>query len=1567
MFTFTSAFSPQPLPAKNLSPPHISTTLSLLQTGLPAPLPFGVICQRQVRDLVADSGGVSIIVYLMAISSERDNQRASLRLLHAVLHNHAQNSKEMSDIYGYQLISHLIRKKQWVLDDGLLSILFSFAGIAATRTSIHYTEGVVTDVNALRHFLLEWDVWRRAPLSEQKRLFESLEKLVSALHAQHDFNIAKFRSAGAFETILKICREDDVPLEIVPLLMAILRSISHRAPNRLRDDLQLLVSYLLETTPRGKPSGTGRRRKGSSNSNAYLVAALHASEEAPPPPSHDESVRVSVLSLLVDILAKAETTVIEEFHAICNLESIFGLLANESVTTRILFLRIVDLFLHIPILASQFARMKGFHLLGHQLLSYTLTEELFDMLFCMLLGRPYKSERSSGYLMSQISVDVELRFPGAIVTILIALCNATSRAQHQVVKMIHNIFLQNDTFKQVLLEQELIHRLVDVLASNASKRSAAQFAFAFNRNSSSDPESPAPSTTDSWKAEESILALLKEIALYGAKSQEGTTILRDILVILHLNTKMDFDYMCCLQRRVLFDVISFFSENKFASIDSLKQSTLKSSFNFSNFTPTKSDSSTPTTAPSTPKTPSLRYPGSPEASDLSNNEQSLINLSSNDESTEESDSSFDNHHHHNRKSYVPIWIKEGNLFDIADNADISRVASELWRVVYKDTTPDIQRRAFDAPPNWSTTLGRDVSSRFQATIVEAEAKRFEEKHNQLKSEWKLQYLETQKTRQVTLAKNADITKATKRLSEALLTLRTQFERASIVHQCEHRTSKRFIASCWKSLVRRVTHERAVWESTPSIKWKLDPTEGTNRMRTRQKRITSRSELNAVVIPELDGNRATKEEVVPLHGSTNNLHGSTEYASFDGLTSGEKLNNAFPCSCISPFYQRDGELLIGELNVYFMDELLAVGGGNIKKGARRAGQTGKHITMAYDDIIEIHKRRHVLKNSAIEIFLGAGVPHKTYLFAFAKPADRDTIYDLIMSKPLPNRVDYAAEVQGSVLKMSITKKWQRGMLSNFEYLMHLNTLAGRSFNDLTQYPIFPFILRDYESSTLDLDNPETFRDLSKPMGAQDPQRLKKFIEKYNYLLETNETPYHYGSHYSNVGSVLHFLVRLQPFSSYFIEFQGGRFDVPDRAFHSIVQSWRLSSSISSSDVKELIPEFFYLPDFLVNDNNFNMGIKQDGVKVDNVVLPPWANGDPRLFVKKHLEALECKYVSENLHHWIDLMFGYKQQGDAAVKAHNMFFPLTYEGAVDIDSIEDPLTRDATIAQIHSYGQTPKQLFTKSHPSKNWRKTVTLLQDTIYTRPERLTAYAMWSIRSPVGSIGLSGDTPIPLPFQKTLARLFVTGGTSGTIKVWKRCNSDGALMTRKERGDNLALSAQLYGHTQSILCITASQEFSVIVSGSKDNTAIVWDLNRLTYVMSLMHDHPVTCVQVSPTSNYIATVDTSINGDASTLRLWSPRGQILGVHNVVNDRINCMTFTAGIEGVVTNLLIVGMESGNIILFDSWDLTPLRKLHSKSPITAIAVSRDHSQLIVGDSTGLLECWSTKSFDSYSAIVG
>lgn len=77
-----------------------------------------------------------------------------------------------------------------------------------------------------------------------------------------------------------------------------------------------------------------------------------------------------------------------------------------------------------------------------------------------------------------------------------------------------------------------------------------------------------------------------------------------------------------------------------------------------------------------------------------------------------------------------------------------------------------------------------------------------------------------------------------------------------------------------------------------------------------------------------------------------------------------------------------------------------------------------------------------------------------------------------------------------------------------------------------------------------------------------------------------------------------------------------------------------------------------------------GSKQNGTPLDDVVLPPWARGDPIEFIRLHRSALECDFVSSHLHEWIDLIFGYKQRGPPAVDAVNVFHHLFYEGNVDI---------------------------------------------------------------------------------------------------------------------------------------------------------------------------------------------------------------------------------------------------------------------------------------------------------------
>jgi factor associated with neutral sphingomyelinase activation len=152
------------------------------------------------------------------------------------------------------------------------------------------------------------------------------------------------------------------------------------------------------------------------------------------------------------------------------------------------------------------------------------------------------------------------------------------------------------------------------------------------------------------------------------------------------------------------------------------------------------------------------------------------------------------------------------------------------------------------------------------------------------------------------------------------------------------------------------------------------------------------------------------------------------------------------------------------------------------------------------------------------------------------------------------------------------------------------------------------------------------------------------------------PFLYGTHYSTPGYVLFFLVRVAP--EHMLCLQSGKFDAADRLFYSIADMYS-SCLTNPADLKELIPEFFCGDgSFLTNSDGLDLGHRQNGERVNDVVLPPWARS-PSDFIEKQRHALESEYVSANLHKWIDLVFGYKQRGRSAVEADNLFYYLTYE--------------------------------------------------------------------------------------------------------------------------------------------------------------------------------------------------------------------------------------------------------------------------------------------------------------------
>jgi len=122
------------------------------------------------------------------------------------------------------------------------------------------------------------------------------------------------------------------------------------------------------------------------------------------------------------------------------------------------------------------------------------------------------------------------------------------------------------------------------------------------------------------------------------------------------------------------------------------------------------------------------------------------------------------------------------------------------------------------------------------------------------------------------------------------------------------------------------------------------------------------------------------------------------------------------------------------------------------------------------------------------------------------------------------------------------------------------------------------------------------------------------------------------------------------------------------------------------------------DFLYNVRNLPLGVTQNGIRVNDVLLPPWAKS-PKDFVSKNRLALESDYCTRKLHQWIDLIFGVRSRGDRAIESMNLFHPTAYVGPKDLEKLKTE--EEKKHAELHAteFGIVPDQLFSKPHPHRH----------------------------------------------------------------------------------------------------------------------------------------------------------------------------------------------------------------------------------------------------------------------------
>ncbi|XP_059533375.1 lysosomal-trafficking regulator isoform X5 [Myotis daubentonii] len=840
-------------------------------------------------------------------------------------------------------------------------------------------------------------------------------------------------------------------------------------------------------------------------------------------------------------------------------------------------------------------------------------------------------------------------------------------------------------------------------------------------------------------------------------------------------------------------------------------------------------------------------------------------------------------------------------------------------------------------------------------VIREEQKKYETEEGVNKATWQ----KTVKNNQQSLFQRLDfrskeISKLAADITQAV-SLSQGTERKKVIHHIRGMYKVGLSASRhWQELSQQLTHDRAVWYDPTyyPTSWQLDPTEGPNRERRRLQRCY-------LTIPNkyLLRDRQRPEGMVrpPLSYLFEDKTHSSFSSTVKDKAASESIRVNRRCISVAPSRETAGELLLGKCGMYFVEDNAS---DTVESLSPQGELEPASFSWTYEEIKEVHKRWWQLRDNAVEIFLTNG---RTLLLALDSTKVRDDVYHSILTNDLPNLLEY-----GNIT--ALTNLWYTGQITNFEYLTHLNKHAGRSFNDLMQYPVFPFILADYVSETLDLGDPSVYRNLSKPIAVQYKEKEDRYVDTYKYLEEEFRKgareddplppvqPYHYGSHYSNSGTVLHFLVRMPPFTRMFLAYQDQSFDIPDRTFHSMNTTWRLSSFESMTDVKELVPEFFYLPEFLVNREGFDFGVRQNGERVNHVNLPPWARNDPRLFVLIHRQALESDHVSQNICQWVDLVFGYKQKGKASVQAINVFHPATYFG-MDVSAVEDPVQRRALETMIKTYGQTPRQLFQAAHVSRPGPRLS--LEGELPAAVGLLVQFAFRETREPVRE----APHPSPLSWIKGLKWGEYVGSPSAPVPVvcfsqphGERLGSLQALPTRA-----------ICGLSQNFcLLVTYSKEQGVRSMNSTDiqwSAILSWGYaDNILRLKSKQSEPPVNFIQSSP--QYQVTSCAWVP-DSCQLFTGSRCGVITAYANrmagsapseiEMESQVHLYGHTEEVTSLFVckpySILISVSRDGTCVI---WDLNRLCYVQTlaghKSPVTAVSASETTGDIAtVCDSAG------------------
>ena len=407
---------------------------------------------------------------------------------------------------------------------------------------------------------------------------------------------------------------------------------------------------------------------------------------------------------------------------------------------------------------------------------------------------------------------------------------------------------------------------------------------------------------------------------------------------------------------------------------------------------------------------------------------------------------------------------------------------------------------------------------------------------------------------------------------------------------------------------------------------------------------------------------------------------------------EVKQNIFECELITNQFFYFGDFSIHKDYIYFKTKIES----KDKSQKLRKNLYSKYIFSASDtnyetkkekiilifikDIKEIIKRRTLLMKQSIEIFNKFG---KSYFFNFFNIEQCENA-----CKILTNLCKCSIEEGSKETIKKVVNLFKKGDISNYEYLLYLNKLATRSFNDLSQYPVFPWLVTDitrlisedrnpYENNkeTPGDENESNLRDMNYPISMQNPNKREEEIEKFIEDSNCTSFPYHLGTHYSTSSYIFYYLMRNNPYCQNLIKLQNYRQENPNRMFLTFKDTQKILKS--STDNRELIPDIYCYVDFFCNVNCAFFGMRANNdILVDDFSIDENYRIENNKYTNLISNFVEFLYVSKKLlndinmskgiSQWVDIIFGKKQlpKEEERAESCNIFGKLTYEQRIDL---------------------------------------------------------------------------------------------------------------------------------------------------------------------------------------------------------------------------------------------------------------------------------------------------------------